>query len=65
VIDAAEPNHELSDHLMRIRKKMITDILAIRQIDADYARDALRKHHANMPWMDLMNGVRAALKGNQ
>lgn len=61
----AAPDQELSDHLMQIRKKMIDDILSIRQIDSDYARDALRKHHATMPWMQLMDGVRDALKGQQ
>ena len=28
----------------------------------DYAREALKHYHAELPWLDLMNGVREALK---
>lgn len=54
---------QLSDYLMQQRKTIIDHILHIRRVDADYARAALRKADADMPWMRLMDGVREAMKG--
>ena len=44
------------------RKKLIEHILMMKQYDPDYAREALRRYHAAMPWLDLLNGVRDALR---
>ncbi len=37
-------------------------ILSMKNLDADYARWALKSYHEQMPHLDLMNGVREALK---
>jgi len=48
------------------RQKLIKHIIKMKQTDADYAREALRWYHASLPDLDLMAGVRDALKaGNQ
>ena len=55
----------LSPHLMQQRKTIIDTLMHIRRIDADYARYALRREDAAMPWMRLMDGVREAMKGHK
>ena len=47
------------------RDVLITHILILMKLDIDYARYALRQYHAMLPWMDLMAGVRQAMKGPQ
>jgi hypothetical protein len=47
------------------RDVLINHILTLMQLDIDYARYALRQYHAMLPWMDLMSGVREAMKGPQ
>jgi len=44
------------------REKLIKHIMKMKQTDADYAREALRWYHARLPDLDLMAGVRDALK---
>jgi uncharacterized protein involved in copper resistance len=44
------------------RQYFINHILDLMKIDIDYARYALRWYHKNAPWLDLMAGVREALK---
>lgn len=44
------------------REKIIKHIMKMKQTDADYARAALRWYHASLPDLDLMAGVRDALK---
>ena len=34
----------------------------MKQTQPDYAREALKRYHEQMPWMDLMDGVREAMK---
>jgi len=34
----------------------------MKTLDADYARWALRSYREQLPWLDLMNGVKEALK---
>jgi hypothetical protein len=34
----------------------------MKQTQPDYAREALAHYHAELPWLDLMAGVRDALK---
>lgn len=45
-----------------MRERLIKHILHMKQFDPDYAREALKHYHAEMPWLDLMNGVKEALK---
>lgn len=45
------------------RQTLIDHILKMKQLDPDYAREALRHYNALLPWFDLMAGVRDALKG--
>ena len=47
------------------RDDLINHILILMKLDIDYARYALRQYHAMMPWMDLMAGVRDAMKAQQ
>lgn len=49
--------------LATLRDRLIEHILHMRQYDPDYARAAMLDYHAAMPWMDLLNGVKQALKG--
>jgi len=44
------------------REKLIKHIMKMKQQDQDYAREALRWYHARLPELDLMAGVRDALK---
>lgn len=34
----------------------------IKTLDPDYAREALKSYHAQLPWLDLYKGVKDALK---
>lgn len=47
------------------RQTIITNILTMMKTDIDYARFALKQYHAMLPWMDLLAGVRDAMKGQQ
>jgi len=44
------------------REKLIKHIMRMKQVDEDYAREALRWYHAQLPDLGLMAGVRGALK---
>lgn len=44
------------------RQKLIKHIMKMKLSDTDYAREALRWYHARLPDLDLMAGVRDALK---
>jgi len=48
-----------------LQQTLITHILHMKTLDADYARFALKQYHAQLPWLELMDGVRDALKGQQ
>lgn len=48
--------------LATLRKRLIDWILEMKKTQPDYAREALKHYHAEMPWLDLMNGVKDALK---
>jgi hypothetical protein len=47
---------------MLTRQNWIDHILMMKKHDPDYAREALKTYHAEMPWLDMMNGVKDALK---
>ena len=44
------------------RATIIDHILKMKAFDPDYARYALRRYSDMLPWLDLMAGVRDALK---
>lgn len=44
------------------RKTLIAHILMMKTLDPDYARWALVQYANALPWLDLMSGVRDALK---
>jgi len=44
------------------RTQLITHIMRMKQVDPDYARTALAWYVAMLPWLDLNNGVREAMK---
>lgn len=43
------------------RDDYIAHILHMKNLDEDYAREALKSYDKAMPWLDLMAGVRQAL----
>lgn len=45
-----------------MREQIIAHILKIMQQDIEYARYALRQYNMLLPWMDLNEGVRQAMK---
>ena len=45
-----------------LRTRIIAHILKIMQQDKDYARDSLKRFDALLPELELMAGVRVALK---
>ena len=59
-------NREVADR--NLRAELIEWILGMKNGNEkstpqpDYAREALRHYHAEMPWLDLMRGVREAMK---
>ena len=52
----------MSDPKKPLRERLIEHILMMKTLDPDYAREALKRYHAELPWLDLTNGVRDALK---
>lgn len=44
------------------RKTIIAHILRMKTQDETYARAALRHYADLLPWMDLLSGVRDAMK---
>jgi hypothetical protein len=52
----------LEDREANLRKRLIEHILNMKKLDVDYARFALKSYHEQLPWLDLMNGVKEALK---
>lgn len=48
--------------MSKFRKQIIQHILHMKQFDQDYAREALKRYHAELPWLDLIDGIREALK---
>lgn len=45
-----------------LRQRLITHILTMRKHDPDYARQALRTYAEQMPWLDLVAGIKAAME---
>lgn len=41
-----------------LRTRIITHVLHMMTLEIVYAREALKHYHAELPWLDLMNGVR-------
>ena len=44
------------------REKLISHILWMKSFDVDYAREALKHYDTQLPGLELMQGVRDALK---
>lgn len=47
---------------MDLRTRLIEHILQMKTLDPDYARYALKHYHVQLPWLDLMSGVRDAME---
>ena len=45
-----------------LRDRLIAHIMNLKKHDPDYARTALRSYHEAMPWLDLLNGVKAEME---
>lgn len=50
---------------MKTKADYVAHILMMRKHDEDYARATMLDYHAAMPWMDLLDGVKQALKGEK
>jgi hypothetical protein len=44
------------------REDYIAHILRMKETQPDYAREALKYYDALLPWANLMDGIRKALK---
>lgn len=47
---------------MITRETIINHILTMKNLDPDYAREALRYYNQLLPWMALNQGVKEALQ---
>lgn len=47
---------------MLTRQQLITHIMFMKSKDEEYARYALAEMNKAMPWLDLNNGVKEAMK---
>lgn len=47
---------------MLTRETLVAHILMMRAFEPDYAREAMLRYHAMMPWLELLDGVREKLK---
>ena len=47
---------------MITRETIINHILTMKNLDPDYAREALRYYNALLPWMELNKGVKEAMQ---
>ena len=45
-----------------LRNRIIEHILFMKKHDIDYARQALRTYAEQMPWMDLVAGIKAEME---
>ena len=48
--------------MLDLRARIIHHILKIMKQDKDYAREALKRYDTQLPDLELMQGVRDALK---
>jgi hypothetical protein len=48
--------------MLDLRTRLIQHILKMKELDPDYARYALIEYHKELDWLDLMAGVREAIK---
>jgi hypothetical protein len=48
--------------LNTLRQRLIAHVLHIKTLDPDYARYALKRDHEAMPWLDLVNGIKAEME---
>ena len=53
----------MSISFINLRARIIHHILMMKNLDPDYAREALKSYDAQLPSFELMAGVRDALKG--
>jgi hypothetical protein len=47
-----------------LRESLIAHILKMKETQPDYAREALKYYDALLPWAELMQGVKDALRVN-
>lgn len=45
-----------------VRERLITHILHMKMYDIEYSRYALKQYAEQMPWMDLISGIKAAME---
>ncbi len=50
---------------MLTRDKIIEQILHMKTLDEDYAREALARINAAMPWLEMNKAIRAAMKAKE
>ena len=52
----------MSISFINLRARIIHHILFMKNLDPDYAREALKSYDTQLPGLELMQGVRDALK---
>ena len=52
----------MSISFINLRARIIHHILFMKNLDPDYAREALKQYDTQLPDLELMQGVRDALK---
>jgi len=58
----APPTSKTAPLQPKNRSDYVKHILMMKRWDADYAREALKNYDAQLPELELMQGVRQALK---
>lgn len=51
----------MTEVAMCLRERIIDHIMAMRAVDPDYARWALRQYAGQLPWLDLVDGVKITI----
>ena len=48
---------------MKTTADYVNNILYMRKFDREYALESMEKHDAALPWMNIKQGVKDAIKG--
>jgi hypothetical protein len=63
-IGQTEKQKMFASNCQVLRTRLIDHIIKMKQNQPDYAREALKYYDKLLPWAELMQGVREALKNN-
>lgn len=54
-----------TSNVLDLRTRIIESILKMKKLDEAYARAALAHYNKELPWLNLNEGVKDALKGGK